>query len=104
MINAIVFEVNQILNVLLSVMVTLVRDSLTVIFLLGYLFYLNWRLTLMRCPCCCRAVGWLVGKINRRLRRLNRRASVGDQRLLSYIVRRDGGRLQGRQGAKRRAV
>ena len=40
-INAIVFEVNQILNVLSSVMITLVRDSLTVVFLLGYLFILN---------------------------------------------------------------
>ncbi|MDL5448129.1 ABC transporter transmembrane domain-containing protein, partial [Escherichia coli] len=46
-INAVVFEVNQILNVLVGVMVTLVRDSLTVVFLLGYLFYLNWRLTLI---------------------------------------------------------
>ena len=34
-INAIVFEVNQILNVLQSVVVTLVRDSLTVVFLAG---------------------------------------------------------------------
>jgi subfamily B ATP-binding cassette protein MsbA len=40
-INAIVFEVNQILNVLLGVLITLVRDSLTVLFLLGYLFWLT---------------------------------------------------------------
>ncbi|WP_321814394.1 MULTISPECIES: lipid A export permease/ATP-binding protein MsbA [unclassified Paraburkholderia] len=83
-INAIVFEVNQILNVLMSVLVTSVRDSLTVIFLLGYLFILNWRLTLI-VAVLLPAIGWLVSKINRRLRRLNR-----DYQLLtndlSYIV------------------
>ncbi|MCA8147586.1 lipid A export permease/ATP-binding protein MsbA [Burkholderia vietnamiensis] len=83
-INAIVFEVNQILNVLVSVMVTLVRDSLTVVFLLGYLFYLNWRLTLI-IAVILPGIGWLVSKINRRLRRLGR-----DQQMLtndlSYVV------------------
>jgi ATP-binding cassette, subfamily B, bacterial MsbA len=83
-INAIVFEVNQILNVLMAVLVTSVRDSLTVVFLLGYLFILNWRLTLI-VAVLLPAIGWLVSKINRRLRRLNR-----DYQLLtndlSYIV------------------
>ncbi|HEX3636554.1 MAG TPA: lipid A export permease/ATP-binding protein MsbA [Paraburkholderia sp.] len=83
-INAIVFEVNQILNVLLSVMVTLVRDSLTVVFLLGYLFYLNWRLTLI-VAVLLPGIGWLVGKINRRLRRLNREHQMLTNEL-SYIV------------------
>ncbi|MCL4651159.1 lipid A export permease/ATP-binding protein MsbA [Burkholderia multivorans] len=83
-INAVVFEVNQVLNVLLGVMITLVRDSLTVLFLLGYLFYLNWRLTLIVAvllPC----IGWLVGKINRRLRRLNREHQQLTNQL-AYIV------------------
>jgi ATP-binding cassette, subfamily B, bacterial MsbA len=74
-INAIVFEVNQILNVLQSVVVTLVRDSLTVVFLLGYLFILNWRLTLV-IAVILPAIGWLVSKINRRLRRLNRESQL----------------------------
>jgi subfamily B ATP-binding cassette protein MsbA len=83
-INAVVFEVNQVLNVLLGVLITLVRDSLTVVFLLGYLFYLNWRLTLIVAvllPC----IGWLVGKINRRLRRLNREHQMLTNQL-AYIV------------------
>ncbi|WP_322014505.1 lipid A export permease/ATP-binding protein MsbA [Paraburkholderia sp. J12] len=83
-INAIVFEVNQILNVLMAVLVTSVRDSLTVIFLIGYLFIVNWRLALI-VAVLLPAIGWLVSKINRRLRRLNR-----DYQLLtndlSYIV------------------
>ncbi|MFM0155752.1 lipid A export permease/ATP-binding protein MsbA [Paraburkholderia sediminicola] len=83
-INAIVFEVNQILNVLLSVLVTLVRDSLTVLFLLGYLFYLNWRLTLI-VAVLLPGIGWLVSKINRRLRRLNREHQLLTNEL-SYIV------------------
>ncbi|MEN2472927.1 lipid A export permease/ATP-binding protein MsbA [Burkholderia sp. GS2Y] len=83
-INAIVFEVNQILSVLTSVMVTLVRDSLTVIFLLGYLFYLNWRLTLI-VAVILPGIGWLVSKINRRLRRLNREHQTLTNEL-SYIV------------------
>ena len=36
-----------ILDMLRSVMVVLIRDSLTVIGLLGYLFWLNWKLTLV---------------------------------------------------------
>ncbi|WP_107311394.1 lipid A export permease/ATP-binding protein MsbA [Burkholderia metallica] len=83
-INAVVFEVNQVLNVLLGVLITLVRDSLTVVFLLGYLFYLNWRLTLIVAvllPC----IGWLVGKINRRLRRLNREHQMLTNQL-AYVV------------------
>ncbi|WP_322086117.1 lipid A export permease/ATP-binding protein MsbA [Burkholderia sp. BCC1999] len=83
-INAIVFEVNQILSVLTGVMVTLVRDSLTVIFLLGYLFYLNWRLTLI-VAVILPGIGWLVSKINRRLRRLNREHQTLTNEL-SYIV------------------
>nr|WP_255779115.1 lipid A export permease/ATP-binding protein MsbA [Mycetohabitans sp. B8] len=83
-INAIVFEVNQVLNVLTNVLVTLVRDSLTVVFLLGYLFYLNWRLTLI-VAVILPAIGWLVSKINRRLRRLNREQQMLTNQL-SYIV------------------
>ncbi len=83
-INAIVFEVNQILSVLTGVMVTLVRDSLTVVFLLGYLFYLNWRLTLI-VAVILPGIGWIVSKINRRLRRLGREQQTLTNEL-SYIV------------------
>ncbi|PCE24988.1 lipid A export permease/ATP-binding protein MsbA [Paraburkholderia acidicola] len=83
-INAVVFEVNQILNVLLGVMVTLVRDSLTVVGLLGWLFYLNWRLTLI-VAVVLPPIGWVVSKINRRLRHLNREQQTLTNEL-SYIV------------------
>lgn len=83
-INAIVFEVNQILNTLSGVMVTLVRDSMTVVCLLGLLFYRNWRLTLI-IAVILPLIAWLVGKINKRLRRLNRDYQQQTNQL-SYIV------------------
>lgn len=83
-INAIVFEVNQVLNVLVGVLSNLVRDALTVVFLLGYLFYLNWRLTLV-VAVILPGIGWLMSKINRRLRRLNRESQMLTNEL-SYIV------------------
>lgn len=46
-INAMMIEVQQILDMINSVMVALIRDSLTVIGLLGYLLWLNWRLTIV---------------------------------------------------------
>ena len=46
-INAMMLEVNQVLDMIRSVMIVVIRDSLTVIGLLGYLFWLNWKLTLV---------------------------------------------------------
>lgn len=83
-INAIVFEVNQVLNVLVGVLITLVRDSLTVVALLGYLFFLNWKLTMI-VAVILPGIGLLVSKINRRLRRLNRESQMMTNQL-SYIV------------------
>ncbi|CAG9171622.1 Lipid A export ATP-binding/permease protein MsbA [Cupriavidus pinatubonensis] len=71
LINAVIFEVNQVLSILTSVFITLVRDSLTVVALLIYLFYTNWRLTLI-VSVILPVIGYLMSKINRRLRRLNR--------------------------------
>ncbi len=66
-----IFEVNQVLQILTSVFITLVRDSLTVVALLIYLFYTNWRLTLI-VAVILPVIGYLMSKINRRLRKLNR--------------------------------
>jgi subfamily B ATP-binding cassette protein MsbA len=54
------------------------------VFLLGYLFILNWRLTLI-VAVILPAIGWLVSKINRRLRRLNREHQALTNEL-SYVV------------------
>jgi len=46
-INAMMLEVNQVLDLIRNVMIVVIRDSLTVIGLLAYLFWLNWKLTLV---------------------------------------------------------
>ena len=46
-INAMMLEVNQVLDLIRSVMIVVIRDSLTVIGLLSYLLWLNWKLTLV---------------------------------------------------------
>ncbi len=71
LINTVVFEVNNVLSILSSVAINLVRDSLTVIGLMCYLFYLNWRLTLV-VMIIFPIIGFMISKINKRLRTLGR--------------------------------
>ncbi|MCS6764617.1 MAG: lipid A export permease/ATP-binding protein MsbA [Candidatus Protistobacter heckmanni] len=84
LINAVVFEVNQVLSILSGTLVTLIRDSLTVLGLLCYLFWLNWRLTLI-VAVILPVIGFLMSKISRRLRQLNRDYQTVTN-ALSYIV------------------
>jgi len=46
-INSAMFEVQQIIDMIRNVMSSMIRDSLTVVVLLGYLLWLNWSLTLI---------------------------------------------------------
>lgn len=46
-INSMMFEVQQIIDMITKVYTSLIRDTLTVIVLLGFLMWLNWRLTLV---------------------------------------------------------
>lgn len=45
--NTLVYEVQSGSTTLVNAMLTLTKDSLTLVALLGYLFYLNWKLTLI---------------------------------------------------------
>ena len=45
--NTLVYEVQNGSQMLVSAFLTLTKDSLTVVALMGYLFYLNWKLTLI---------------------------------------------------------
>ncbi len=84
LINGVVFEVNNVLSVMGTMLISLVRDSLTVVGLIGYLIYLNWQLTLVVLVI-FPVIAFIMSKINRRLRSLNR-----EQQLLTsdlaYIV------------------
>ena len=84
LINTVVFEVNNVLGILSSVAINLVRDSLTVVGLLGYLFYLNWKLTLV-VMVIFPVIAVIVGAINKRLRALNRRQQDFTSQL-AYVV------------------
>jgi len=84
LINAVVFEVNNVLSIMGGMLISLVRDSLTVVGLMGYLIYLNWQLTLVVLVI-FPVIAIIMSKINRRLRSLNREQQTltGD---LAYIV------------------
>jgi ATP-binding cassette, subfamily B, bacterial MsbA len=84
LINTVVFEVNNVLSILSSVAINLVRDSLQVIGLLAYLFYLNWKLTLVVFVI-FPIIGFIMSRINRRLRLINRQQQDFTSRL-AYVV------------------
>jgi ATP-binding cassette, subfamily B, bacterial MsbA len=71
LLNTMIAESRQLVDMITSVFLAIVRDSATVILLLTYLFWLNWRLTLVALvliPC----VALIVRVSSKRLRRLNR--------------------------------
>ena len=84
LINAVVFEVNNVLSIMGGVLISLVRDSLTVVGLIGYLIYLNWKLTLV-VLIIFPVIALIMRKINRRLRSLNREQQTLTSEL-AYIV------------------
>jgi len=84
LINAVVFEVNNVLSIMGGMLISLVRDSLTVIGLMGYLIYLNWKLTLI-VLIIFPIIAYIMSKINRRLRSLNREQQTLTSEL-AYIV------------------
>ncbi|QWD77498.1 lipid A export permease/ATP-binding protein MsbA [Polynucleobacter sp. MWH-Svant-W18] len=84
LINAVVFEVNNVLSIMGGMLISLVRDSLTVVGLMGYLIYLNWQLTLVVLVI-FPIIAFIMSKINRRLRSLNREQQTLTSDL-AYIV------------------
>jgi subfamily B ATP-binding cassette protein MsbA len=84
LINGVVFEVNNVLSIMGGMLISLVRDSLTVVGLMGYLIYLNWQLTLV-VLIIFPVIAYIMSKINRRLRSLNKeqQSLTSD---LAYIV------------------
>ena len=89
LINAVVFEVNNVLSIMGGMLISLVRDSLTVIGLIAYLIYLNWQLTLLVLVI-FPVIAFIMGRINRRLRSLNRQQQTLTSDL-AYIVEETAG-------------
>lgn len=82
--NTIVYEVQTGSILLVNAFMTLMRDSLTLIALLGYLMYLNWKLTLI-VVCLFPAVAMVMRTLSRRLYQLTKNSQDATDHL-AYVV------------------
>ncbi len=82
--NTVVYEVQTGSQVLVGALLNLSRDSMTLVALVGYLLYLNWRLTLI-VALLIPAIAWVMGVLSRRLYKLTR-ASQSSTDALAYVV------------------
>ncbi len=84
LLSKLTYDVNQVMNASTQALVVLVRDTLAVLGLLGWMLYLNWRLSLIAfliAP----AIAVIVRIIGRRLRGLSRQLQsyMGD---LTHVI------------------
>jgi subfamily B ATP-binding cassette protein MsbA len=84
LVNTLVFEASVGVTTLVSALSTLMRDTLILLALLGYLLWLNWQLTLM-VALLFPAVAWVMRTIGRRLQRVTIEAQAANERL-AYVV------------------
>jgi subfamily B ATP-binding cassette protein MsbA len=82
--NTVVYEVQTGAGLLVGALLSLARDSLTLLALLGYLLYLNWKLTLI-VAVLFPAVAFVMRTLSRRLYRIAK-ASQGATDSLAYVV------------------
>jgi subfamily B ATP-binding cassette protein MsbA len=82
--NTVVYEVQSGSNLLVNSVITAVKDSVTLVALVGYLLWLNWQLTLV-VAVMLPAVAWVMVVLSKRLYGLSRRTqSATDE--LAYVV------------------
>lgn len=82
--NTMVYEVQTGSTVLVGALLGLLRDSFTVVALLGYLLYLNWKLTmivLVLAP----GMSWVMRKLSKRLYGLTKSSQQATD-ALAYVV------------------
>jgi len=82
--NTVVYEVQIGANLLVSGTLTLIRDVLTIIALLGYLLFLNWQLTLIVLAL-FPPLAWVMRVLSKRLHRITR-VSQNATDELAYVV------------------
>lgn len=82
--NTLVYEAQTGATLLVSALLTTVRDSFALIALLGYLFWLNWKLTLF-VAVLFPAVAWVMRVVGKRLHRLTREGQTAVDEL-AYVV------------------
>ncbi len=82
--NSMVYEVNYGANVLVNTLLSLAKDLFTLVALLGYLFFLNWQLTLIVFAV-FPPIGWVVKTVTRRLQQVIRDNQAATE-TLAYVV------------------
>ena len=103
--NTVVYEVQTGTTLLVNAMLSLLKDSLTLVALMAYLLYINWKLTLI-VLCIFPAVAWVMKVLSRRLHRItqasqqatDRLAYVVEENVLAHRVVRLHGAQPGQQG------
>ena len=83
-INSMMFEVQQIIDMITKVFTSIVRSALTVLFLLGLLLWINWRLTIITLVL-LPLIAIVVRKTGNRLKKLNR-DSLGVNAELTQVI------------------
>ncbi len=84
LLSRLTYDVSQVMNATTQALITVVKDGLAVIGLLGWMLYLNWKLSLMSfliAP----GIALIVRAVSRRLRRLSRELQelMGD---LTHVI------------------
>lgn len=82
--NTLVYEVQTGSQMLVSSFITLARDSLTLVALMGYLLYLNWKLTLIVIAV-FPGLAWIMRVLSKRLYKLTRASQQATDEL-AYVV------------------
>jgi subfamily B ATP-binding cassette protein MsbA len=82
--NTLVYEVQSGSTMLVNALLTLTKDSLTMVALMGYLMYLNWQLTLI-VLLIFPALMWIMQALSRRLYHLTRANQQATDEL-AYVV------------------
>jgi subfamily B ATP-binding cassette protein MsbA len=82
--NTVVYEVQNGATMLVNAMLSLTRNGLTLLALTGYLFYLNWKLTLI-VAAVFPAVAWVMKVLTRRVHKLTQSTQQATDEL-AYVV------------------
>ncbi|MDO4794968.1 MAG: ATP-binding cassette domain-containing protein [Brachymonas sp.] len=82
--NTVVYEVQTGATLLVQALMGLSRDSFTLIALVGYLLYLNWKLTMV-VVVLAPGMSWVMRKLSRRLYGLTRQSQTATDEL-AYVV------------------
>jgi len=95
LVNRFNFNVEQVANATSGVVANSLRDGMTVLFTLGYMFYLEWELTLVMLAV-TPIIAWVITKASRYFRRYSRRI----QNSMGEVTKVAGENISGHQIVK----